>query len=140
MCGADALLLVDTLACVRARLERATKERQRASDQQHEPRTHTTRHTTPPNTHALNKTTTTRTQVEEYADEVFDLLDNNGAHIFFCGLKGMMPGIQVRGWRVCGGAGCVSRVCVCWVCVCGGGLCACVWACGGWVGVCVVRV
>jgi ferredoxin--NADP+ reductase len=32
-------------------------------------------------------------KVEEYADEVFDLLDN-GAHIFFCGLKGMMPGIQ----------------------------------------------
>ena len=30
-------------------------------------------------------------KVEEYADEVFDLLDN-GAHIFFCGLKGMMPG------------------------------------------------
>lgn len=32
-------------------------------------------------------------QVEEYKDEVFDLLDN-GAHIYFCGLKGMMPGIQ----------------------------------------------
>jgi ferredoxin--NADP+ reductase len=32
-------------------------------------------------------------KVEEYADEVFDLLDN-GAHIYFCGLKGMMPGIQ----------------------------------------------
>lgn len=32
-------------------------------------------------------------KVEEYADEVFDLL-NNGAHIYFCGLKGMMPGIQ----------------------------------------------
>lgn len=31
-------------------------------------------------------------QVEEYADEVFDLLDN-GAHMYFCGLKGMMPGI-----------------------------------------------
>ena len=30
-------------------------------------------------------------KVEEYADEVFDLLDN-GAHIYFCGLKGMMPG------------------------------------------------
>ena len=30
-------------------------------------------------------------KVEEYSDEVFDLLDN-GAHIFFCGLKGMMPG------------------------------------------------
>lgn len=32
-------------------------------------------------------------KVEEYADEVFDLLAN-GAHIYFCGLKGMMPGIQ----------------------------------------------
>jgi len=32
-------------------------------------------------------------KVEEYADEVFGLL-NDGAHIYFCGLKGMMPGIQ----------------------------------------------
>jgi len=32
-------------------------------------------------------------KVEEYADEVFSLL-NEGAHIYFCGLKGMMPGIQ----------------------------------------------
>jgi len=31
-------------------------------------------------------------KVEEYADEVFDKLDK-GAHIYFCGLKGMMPGI-----------------------------------------------
>lgn len=31
-------------------------------------------------------------QVEEYGDEVFDKLDK-GAHIYFCGLKGMMPGI-----------------------------------------------
>ena len=31
-------------------------------------------------------------KVEEYSDEVFDLL-KNGAHIYFCGLKGMMPGI-----------------------------------------------
>jgi ferredoxin--NADP+ reductase len=31
-------------------------------------------------------------KVEEYADEVFDLL-KNGAVIYFCGLKGMMPGI-----------------------------------------------
>jgi len=31
-------------------------------------------------------------KVEEYADEVFAKLDN-GAHIYFCGLKGMMPGI-----------------------------------------------
>jgi len=33
-------------------------------------------------------------KVEEYSDEVFDALDK-GAHIYFCGLKGMMPGIQV---------------------------------------------
>ena len=26
--------------------------------------------------------------------QVFDMLDK-GAHIYFCGLKGMMPGIQV---------------------------------------------
>merc|ERR1719199_360442 len=32
-------------------------------------------------------------KVEEYADEVFNKLDS-GAHIYFCGLKGMMPGIQ----------------------------------------------
>ncbi|GMH33482.1 hypothetical protein BSKO_01316 [Bryopsis sp. KO-2023] len=31
-------------------------------------------------------------KIEEYADEVFDLL-SNGAHMYFCGLKGMMPGI-----------------------------------------------
>jgi ferredoxin--NADP+ reductase len=32
-------------------------------------------------------------KMEEYADEIFGLLDE-GAHIYFCGLKGMMPGIQ----------------------------------------------
>ena len=32
-------------------------------------------------------------KVEEYADEVFAKLEN-GAHMYFCGLKGMMPGIQ----------------------------------------------
>lgn len=31
-------------------------------------------------------------KVEEYAEEVFDRMDK-GAHIYFCGLKGMMPGI-----------------------------------------------
>jgi ferredoxin--NADP+ reductase len=31
-------------------------------------------------------------KVEEYKDQVFDLM-NNGAHMYFCGLKGMMPGI-----------------------------------------------
>jgi ferredoxin--NADP+ reductase len=32
-------------------------------------------------------------RVEEYSDEIFERLDK-GAHIYFCGLKGMMPGIQ----------------------------------------------
>lgn len=32
-------------------------------------------------------------KIEEYSDEIFELLDK-GAHIYFCGLKGMMPGIQ----------------------------------------------
>ena len=32
-------------------------------------------------------------KMEEYADEIFEKLDN-GAHIYFCGLRGMMPGIQ----------------------------------------------
>mmetsp|Transcript_29813 Transcript_29813/g.30242 ORF Transcript_29813/g.30242 Transcript_29813/m.30242 type:complete len:373 (+) Transcript_29813:57-1175(+) len=31
-------------------------------------------------------------KMEEYADELFERL-SNGAHIYFCGLKGMMPGI-----------------------------------------------
>lgn len=31
-------------------------------------------------------------KVEEYADEIFDRM-NGGAHMYFCGLKGMMPGI-----------------------------------------------
>mmetsp|Transcript_184 Transcript_184/g.354 ORF Transcript_184/g.354 Transcript_184/m.354 type:complete len:366 (+) Transcript_184:37-1134(+) len=31
-------------------------------------------------------------KVEEYSDQLFDLLEN-GAHIYFCGLKGMLPGI-----------------------------------------------
>jgi len=39
-------------------------------------------------------------KMEEYADEIFDLLDN-GAHIYFCGLKGMMPGIQEMLANVC---------------------------------------
>ena len=34
-------------------------------------------------------------KVEEYADEIFERLQN-GAVMYFCGLKGMMPGIQVR--------------------------------------------
>ncbi|KAL5217782.1 hypothetical protein ABZP36_018466 [Zizania latifolia] len=32
-------------------------------------------------------------KIEEYSDEIFKLLDG-GAHIYCCGLKGMMPGIQ----------------------------------------------
>jgi len=32
-------------------------------------------------------------KVEEYSDEIFNKLEN-GAHIYFCGLKGMMPGIE----------------------------------------------
>merc|ERR1712216_155306 len=32
-------------------------------------------------------------KVEEYADEIFERLEK-GAHMYFCGLKGMMPGIQ----------------------------------------------
>ncbi|CAM9841506.1 unnamed protein product [Discosporangium mesarthrocarpum] len=32
-------------------------------------------------------------KVEEYSDEIFERLDA-GAHIYFCGLKGMMPGIN----------------------------------------------
>eukprot|EP00816_Leptocylindrus_hargravesii_P008095 CAMPEP_0196804444 /NCGR_PEP_ID=MMETSP1362-20130617/4038_1 /TAXON_ID=163516 /ORGANISM="Leptocylindrus danicus, Strain CCMP1856" /LENGTH=436 /DNA_ID=CAMNT_0042176737 /DNA_START=54 /DNA_END=1364 /DNA_ORIENTATION=+ len=39
-------------------------------------------------------------KVEEYADEIFNKLDN-GAHIYFCGLKGMMPGIQDMLKTVC---------------------------------------
>ena len=33
--------------------------------------------------------------MKEYATELFDLLAN-GAHIYFCGLKGMMPGMRRR--------------------------------------------
>ena len=39
-------------------------------------------------------------KVEEYKDQVFDLL-NNGAHMYFCGLKGMMPGILDMLEKVC---------------------------------------
>ena len=43
-------------------------------------------------------------KVEEYSDEVFTKLDS-GAHIYFCGLKGMMPGIQDMLKEVCKGKG-----------------------------------
>jgi hypothetical protein len=50
-------------------------------------------------------------KVEEYADEVFDLLDN-GAHIFFCGLKVRERRDEGRGaGGVLGGLG--FGVCVC---------------------------
>jgi len=39
-------------------------------------------------------------KVEEYADEVFERLEN-GAIMYFCGLKGMMPGIQDMLRNVC---------------------------------------
>ena len=39
-------------------------------------------------------------KVEEYSDEIFTRLDS-GAHIYFCGLKGMMPGIQDMLKEVC---------------------------------------
>jgi len=39
-------------------------------------------------------------KVEEYSDEIFTKLEN-GAHIYFCGLKGMMPGIQDMLKSVC---------------------------------------
>ena len=32
-------------------------------------------------------------KVAEYSDEIFTRMDN-GAHMYFCGLKGMMPGIS----------------------------------------------
>ena len=46
-------------------------------------------------------------KMEEYAEEVFDLLFNHGAHIYFCGLKGMMPGIQDMLKSVCDSKGLV---------------------------------
>ena len=39
-------------------------------------------------------------KVEEYADDIFTRLEG-GAHIYFCGLKGMMPGIQAMLEDVC---------------------------------------
>lgn len=43
-------------------------------------------------------------KMEEYADEIFGLLAE-GAHIYFCGLKGMMPGINKMLERVAGEKG-----------------------------------
>jgi len=39
-------------------------------------------------------------KVEEYSDEIFSKLEG-GAHIYFCGLKGMMPGISEMLEGVC---------------------------------------
>lgn len=39
-------------------------------------------------------------KVEEYSDEIFERLEK-GAHMYFCGLKGMMPGIQDMLASVC---------------------------------------
>lgn len=39
-------------------------------------------------------------KIQEYSDEVFDLL-SNGAWMYFCGLKGMMPGIYEMLENVC---------------------------------------
>jgi ferredoxin--NADP+ reductase len=39
-------------------------------------------------------------KVEEYADDIFARLEK-GAHMYFCGLKGMMPGIQDMLRAVC---------------------------------------
>merc|ERR1711968_388357 len=39
-------------------------------------------------------------KMEEYADEIFTRMDN-GAHMYFCGLKGMMPGITEMLKSVC---------------------------------------
>merc|ERR1712086_1114883 len=39
-------------------------------------------------------------KVEEYKDQIFDLLDN-GANMYFCGLRGMMPGIESMLETVC---------------------------------------
>merc|ERR1719484_286696 len=45
-------------------------------------------------------------KVAEYADEVFTRMDN-GAHMYFCGLKGMMPGILEMLEKVAGDKGLV---------------------------------
>ena len=39
-------------------------------------------------------------KVEEYSEEIFTRMDN-GAHMYFCGLKGMMPGITGMLESVC---------------------------------------
>ena len=39
-------------------------------------------------------------KVEEYADDIFERLEN-GAVMYFCGLKGTMPGIQEMLKGVC---------------------------------------
>lgn len=47
-------------------------------------------------------------KVEEYSDEIFQRLDKGG-HIYFCGLKGMMPGILEMLEGVCATKGIVWK-------------------------------
>jgi len=47
-------------------------------------------------------------KVEEYADEIFSRMEG-GAHIYFCGLKGMMPGILEMMESVCVAKGMVWK-------------------------------
>ena len=47
-------------------------------------------------------------KVEEYSDEIFSRLDKGG-HIYFCGLKGMMPGILEMLEGVCAQKGIVWK-------------------------------
>lgn len=56
-------------------------------------------------------------KMEEYADEIFDRL-SKGAHIYFCGLKGMMPGIQETLERVASSKVRWITYFVPWGCVC----------------------
>lgn len=49
-------------------------------------------HACPPTVRSSLVLNRAQDKVEEYADEVFTKLEN-GAHMYFCGLKGMMPGI-----------------------------------------------
>merc|ERR1719267_33258 len=47
-------------------------------------------------------------KVEEYAEEIFERMDK-GAHMYFCGLKGMMPGILEMLEGVCASKGLVWK-------------------------------
>merc|ERR1712178_437469 len=47
-------------------------------------------------------------KVEEYSNEIFERMDK-GAHMYFCGLKGMMPGILEMLEGVCATKGLVWK-------------------------------